>query len=52
MTNTGIEMMAMVETRTRLSRKPPFLMPVSTPARMPRIDSKRIAMTASFAVIG
>ena len=52
MTNTGIEMIAIVETRTRLSRNPPFLMPVSTPAKMPRIDSKRIAIRASFAVIG
>ena len=52
MTKTGIEMTTMVETSTRLSRNPPFLIPVSTPARMPRIDSKRIAMMASFAVIG
>ena len=52
MTNTGIEMTTMVETRTRLSRNPPFLMPVSTPARMPMIDSKRIAMRASLAVTG
>ena len=52
MTKTGIEMTTRVDTRTRLSRNPPFLMPVRTPAMMPRIDSKRIAMRASFAVIG
>ena len=52
MTNTGIEMTTRVDTRTRLSRNPPFLIPVSTPARMPMIVSKAIAMRASFAVTG
>ncbi len=52
MTNVGIEITTIVETSTRLSRKPPFRMPVSTPAMMPMIDSKRIAMIASLAVTG
>ena len=51
-TNVGIEITTIVETSTRLSRKPPFRMPVSTPAKMPMIDSNRIAMMASLAVTG
>ena len=40
-----------VLTSTRLSRKPPFLRPASTPAKMPITPSKSSAIRPSFAVM-
>ena len=52
MTKTGMEMTTRVLISTRLSRKPPRLMAVSTPARMPMTVSIRTAIPASLRVVG